>query len=56
MDMAWDVYLAYGRGVKWEGGAAPPKPSNWLHQKLGEDPKRRMDEASLEPMLRDVLK
>jgi hypothetical protein len=56
MQMAWDVYLAYGRGVTWEGGGAPPNPANWLHQKFSEDPNRRMDESSLDAMLRDVLK
>jgi hypothetical protein len=56
MQMAWDVYFAYGRGAKWEGGPAPPTPVDWLHQKISEDPKRRMDEATLGAMLRDVLK
>lgn len=27
---AWDVYLIYPRGVKWE--AEPPKPVYWQHQ------------------------
>jgi hypothetical protein len=56
MQMAWDVYFAYGRGAKWEEKPGPPNPANWLHQKISEDPKRRMDEASLGAMLRDVLK
>jgi copper chaperone CopZ len=28
---AWDVYLVYDRGVRWEG-ADPPMPSFWMHQ------------------------
>lgn len=28
---AWDVYLVYGRGVRWEG-ADPPAPTFWMHQ------------------------
>lgn len=56
MQMAWDVYIAYAKGAKWESGAAPPKPAGWLHQKLSEDPKRRMDEATLGAMLTEVLK
>lgn len=32
---AWDVYLAYGVGVRWEG--TPPVPAYWEHQ-LGDAP------------------
>lgn len=32
---AWDVYLLYAPGVKWEGND-PPKPTFWMHQ-LKED-------------------
>jgi copper chaperone len=28
---AWDVYLVYDRGVRWEG-TEPPAPSFWMHQ------------------------
>lgn len=28
---AWDVYLIYPHGVRWDGDA-PPKPSYWMHQ------------------------
>ena len=27
---AWDVYLLYSPGMKWEGG--PPQPAYWMHQ------------------------
>ena len=33
---AWDVYLLYGRGVRWEG-EEPPVPSFWMHQLEKED-------------------
>ncbi len=28
--IAWDIYLFYGRGHAW--GKLPPKPSFWMHQ------------------------
>ena len=33
---AWDVYLLYPRGVRWEGDA-PRTPSFWMHQLQSED-------------------
>jgi len=27
---AWDVYLIYGQGSRWED--EPPKPDFWMHQ------------------------
>lgn len=33
---AWDVYLLYPRGVRWEGDA-PPSPTFWMHQLKAED-------------------
>jgi mercuric ion transport protein len=32
---AWDVYLVYASGIKWEG-KQPPKPSYWMHQLRGQ--------------------
>jgi copper chaperone CopZ len=32
---AWDVYLVYASGIKWEGNQ-PPKPSYWMHQLQGQ--------------------
>jgi len=32
---AWDVYLVYAAGVKWEGNQ-PPQPSYWMHQLQGQ--------------------
>ena len=33
---AWDVYLLYARGVRWEG-EDPPVPTFWMHQLESED-------------------
>ncbi|HSF17010.1 MAG TPA: hypothetical protein VLK65_15780 [Vicinamibacteria bacterium] len=54
MSMAWDVYLAYDGEARWDG--TPPTPSNWLHQKQGEDPKRYLEETTLEAILRSASK
>lgn len=37
-DIAWDVYLAYEPGIRWEG-QRPPSPTFWMHQLEGVDPK-----------------
>ena len=29
---AWDVYLAYAPGVRWEASLPPPAPTFWMHQ------------------------
>lgn len=31
---AWDVYLLYGRGIRWTG-TQPPRPDYWMHQLEG---------------------
>src|SRR5882724_677063 len=36
--IAWDVYLVYKPGIKWEG-PQPPRPTFWMHQLKGVDPK-----------------
>ena len=37
-DVAWDVYLTYEPGLRWEG-QRPPSPTFWMHQLEGVDPK-----------------
>jgi hypothetical protein len=37
-DIAWDTYLIYKPGIKWEA-AQPPRPTFWMHQLVGVDPK-----------------
>jgi len=36
-DIAWDVYLLYKPGIKWEA-QQPPRPTFWMHQLEGADP------------------
>jgi hypothetical protein len=46
---AWDVYLVYGRGVRWEG-SEPPMPTFWMHQlreESGADQKLCLDPSRL---------
>jgi hypothetical protein len=38
---AWDVYLAFGPGVRWGDGA--PAPTSWMYQGEGVDGGRRLD-------------
>ena len=35
--VAWDVYLVYKPGIKWEG-LQPPRPTFWMHQLEGVNP------------------
>jgi hypothetical protein len=52
MRFAWDVYLAYEPGTKWE--TPPPEPADWLHQKQSEPAERYLEPAKLETMLKEV--
>lgn len=36
--IAWDVYLIYKPGIKWDA-QQPPRPTFWMHQLEGVDPK-----------------
>jgi hypothetical protein len=36
-DIAWDVYLLYKPGIKWEA-QQPQRPTFWMHQLEGADP------------------
>src|SRR5258708_39130136 len=36
--IAWEVYLVYKPGIKWEGPQRP-RPTFWMHQLEGADPK-----------------
>ncbi|MBI3928095.1 MAG: hypothetical protein HY319_21305 [Armatimonadetes bacterium] len=51
---AWDVYLLYPAGVRWEAGD-PPVPPVWMHQLQGEDPTRCLDEERLDAQIRKLL-
>jgi hypothetical protein len=37
-EVAWDVYLIYKPGIKWEA-QQPPPPTFWMHQLEGANPK-----------------
>lgn len=47
---AWDIYLLYPPGVRWEG-EAPPAPAFWMHQLRERDgvalPGPRLDDQVL---------
>ena len=49
-EAAWDVFLLYGAGTRWEGDT-PPVPEYWMHQ-LGSERRPRVDGPFLQP---DVL-
>lgn len=39
---AWDVYLLFGKGQRWNAGR-PPKPAFWMHQLAGVTAAPRFD-------------
>lgn len=48
--IAWDVYLVYRCGVRWDEEERPPMPDFWMHQlraSTGADPKLRLDHGRL---------
>ncbi len=54
---AWDVYLLYGPGVRWEG-EEPPEPTFWMHQlgpSYGANPRRFLDPDILDRKLGAIL-
>jgi hypothetical protein len=44
---AWDIYMIYRPGVRWDG-RAPPKPDYWMHQ-LGSASRPRVKGPFLDP-------
>ncbi len=54
---AWDVYLLYAPGIRWEGDD-PPEPTFWMHQlggSYGADPARFLDPDVLARNLDAIL-
>ena len=51
---AWDVWMIYQPGEKWEK-KDPPKPYRWWHQLKGIDPVNRLDAKALSDTLLAVL-
>jgi hypothetical protein len=52
---AWDVYLLFGRGVRWSG-ATPPKPAYWMHQLGGVTSGPRLDPDVLRDHVGQLLR
>jgi hypothetical protein len=50
---AWDVYLLFGRGVRWAG--TPPKPRYWMHQLGGVTGAPRLDPVVLRDHVEQLL-
>lgn len=49
---AWDIYLFYPPGARWEAAAAPPAPAAWMHQLRWLDPAHHHSGADLSAHLR----
>lgn len=50
---AWDVYLAYPRGIRWTA-ELPPKPTYWMQQ-LGLDNAPYLNASTLADRIRGLL-
>jgi hypothetical protein len=50
---AWDVYLLYGRQVKWEKDLV--QPNFWMHQLGGVDTAPRLDQSVFESKVKEYL-
>jgi hypothetical protein len=52
---AWDVYLVYPGGARWEDG--PPAPSSWMHQlsRPGPSGAPRLDGEALRVRLEQLV-
>ena len=50
---AWDVYLLYGAGSQWDKD--PTAPDFWMHQLGGVTTAPRLDEATFEAKVRELL-
>jgi len=52
-DPAWDTWLLFDRGARWEGNA-PPRPAWWEHQLWGMTPERLLDPARFAKKAREI--
>jgi hypothetical protein len=50
---AWDVYLAFGPGVRWEDRA--PVPTSWMYQGDGLEGGRRLDGPKFAEVVQQLL-
>ncbi len=53
-EVAWDVYLLYGAGARWEE-QEPPMPDFWMHQLTGVTKAPRLEEPELRKKLKELL-
>lgn len=51
---AWDIYFAFGPGVRWE--SSPPVPTYWEHQLGGMDSSRRLNGPRFAGQVERLLK
>lgn len=52
-EAAWDVWMLFGRGVRWEGKALP-RPAWWEHQLHRMPPERLLDTARFARKAREI--
>jgi hypothetical protein len=52
-DIAWDVYLLYEPGARWD--KAPPQPDFWMHQLSGVTQAPRLNQTAFEAKLKEML-
>lgn len=52
-EIAWDVYLLYGAGARWEN--EPPPPDFWMHQLDRVTKGPRLDQAQFAARLKAML-
>jgi hypothetical protein len=53
-EIAWDVYLLYGSGARWEN-ELPPAPDFWMQQLTGVTKAPRLDEPKFTQTMREML-
>jgi hypothetical protein len=51
---AWDVWMLFARGARWEGNA-PPVPAWWEHQLWGMPSQRLLDPQRFAKKARELL-
>lgn len=51
---AWDVWMLFDRGIRWEGDT-PPRPAWWEHQLYGMPPERQLDGERFAKKAREIL-
>jgi hypothetical protein len=53
-EVAWDVYLLYAAGGRWEE-QEPPMPDFWMHQLTGVTKAPRLEEPEFRKKLQELL-